>query len=56
MPTPAEKQHFLTSVVDYFIHPSLRTDSDMFYRVRILIAAMLTFPAVTLSAFLAVPL
>ncbi len=56
MQSNAEKQNFLTAVVDYFIHPSLRTDSDMFYRVRILIAAMLTFPAVTLTAFLAVPL
>ncbi len=56
MQTDVEKQHLLTSVVDYFIHPSLRCDSDMFYRVRILIAAMLTFPMVTFSAFVSVPL
>lgn len=51
-----EKHHLLAVMVEYFIHPQLRADPDMFYRVRILIAAMLSFALTTLIAFLAVPL
>lgn len=49
-------QYFLISLVDYFVHPSLRADTDMFHRTRILIETMLVFPAVTLTSFLVVPL
>jgi diguanylate cyclase (GGDEF)-like protein len=56
MQNPVEKQHLLAIIVDYFIHPRLRADSDMFYRARILIAAILAFLVVCLSSFLAVPL
>ncbi|WP_153011276.1 GGDEF domain-containing protein [Sterolibacterium denitrificans] len=44
----------LSLVVDYFIHPSYRLDSDTFFRGRILIAAMLVFVIVSASAYLAV--
>lgn len=56
MKSTTDKQRFLIALVDYFIHPSLRVDSDMFHRARILIATILIFPVVSLSAFLAVPL
>lgn len=56
MKNTADKQHFLIALVDYFIHQSLRADSDMFHRARILIATMLVFPLVTLTSFLVVPL
>ena len=56
MQDSAEKHHLLAVMVEYFIHPQLRSDPDMFYRVRILIAAMLSFALTTLIAFLAVPL
>lgn len=44
----------LSLVVDYFIHPSYRLDSDIFFRGRILIAAMLVFVIAPASAYLAV--
>lgn len=50
------KQYFLISLVDYFIHSSLRADTDMFHRARILTETMLIFPVVTLTSFLVVPL
>ncbi len=56
MQDSVEKQHLLAVIVDYFVHPRLRADSDVFYRTRILIAAMLSFVAVCLAAFLVVPL
>jgi diguanylate cyclase (GGDEF)-like protein len=50
------KPPVLAAIVDYFVHPSLRNDSDSYTRARILIGAMLIFPLVTLSAFIAVPM
>ncbi len=41
-------------VVDHFVHPSFRTDSDTFFRGRILIAAMLSFVAVTVISYVMV--
>lgn len=44
----------LSRGVDYFIHPSYRLDSDVFFRGRVLIASMLIFVLVTTVAYLAV--
>ena len=49
-----EGKSLISRVVDYFIHPSYRLDSDIFFRGRVLIAAMLVFVLVTSSAYLAV--
>ncbi len=49
-------ENIATAILDSFMHPSLRTDADNFFRVRILIAAMLSFTAVALGAFLIVML
>ncbi len=48
------KRSLLSIVVDHFVHPSFRVDSDTFFRGRILIAAMLTFVAVTFLSYVAV--
>lgn len=53
---PNEYRSLLPAIVNYFIHPNLRNDSDVFHRVRILIAAMMIFPMVTLTALLVVPI
>ncbi len=55
MQPATEKSSILPAVINYFIHPSLRNDADIFHRVRILIATMLIFPMVTLTSFLIVP-
>lgn len=44
----------MSRVVDYFVHPSYRLDSDIFFRGRILIAAMLVFVTVTTTSYLSV--
>lgn len=43
----------LSLVVDYFIHPSYRIDSDIFFRGRILITAMLAFSSVIALTYVA---
>lgn len=48
------KRSLMSRVVDIFIHPRFRVDSDTFFRGRILIAAMLIFVAVTAAAYAAV--
>src|ERR1035437_6101355 len=47
-------KQYIPAIVEYFIHPSLRTDPDRYYRARILIAAMLSFSVLSLTAFVAV--
>ena len=56
MQAKTENRSLLPAIVNYFIHPDLRNDSDVYHRVRILIAAMMVFPIVTLTAMLVVPL
>lgn len=56
MQAKTENRSLLPTIVNYFIHPDLRNDSDVYHRVRILIAAMMVFPIVTLTAMLVVPL
>lgn len=51
-----DSRPFLILLVEYFVHPQLRNDNDVFHRARILIAAMLTFCCVTSIAFIIVPL
>lgn len=46
-------QKKLRPVLDYFVHASLRDDSDRYYRARILIAAMLSFSVLVLTAYAA---
>jgi signal transduction histidine kinase/DNA-binding response OmpR family regulator len=44
----------LSDIVDYFIHPSLRANSDQLYRARILIGTMMTFTVASAFPFLMV--
>ena len=54
MPDKDTQKSLLSIVVDRFVHPSFRSDSDTFFRGRILIASMLAFVAVTVCAYVAV--
>jgi diguanylate cyclase (GGDEF)-like protein len=47
-------KNFTVALVDYFVHPSLRVDSDTFLRGRILIGSMLAFAVAGISAFILV--
>lgn len=47
----SSRENYLTAILDYFTHPSLRTDSDQYYRARILIGALLIFSMVPPIAF-----
>ncbi len=42
----------LARLVDFFIHPELRTDPDQFYRARLLTAAMLAMTALPLFTWI----
>lgn len=44
-------QQTFRAIEDYFVHSSLRTDKDKYYRARILIAVMLTFSTLILIAY-----
>ena len=48
------QRSLLSRVVDGYVHPSFRVDSDTFFRGRILIAAMLIFVTVSALAYAAV--
>ncbi len=48
------RRNIATAILDYFVHASLRTDSDKINRARILVATMLTFPIVSLTAYIIV--
>lgn len=54
MPAQEARKSLLALLVDQFVHPRLRVDTDIYFRARILIAAMLSFCLVTSTAFIAV--
>jgi diguanylate cyclase (GGDEF)-like protein len=50
----AQLGHGVAHLIDHFVHPSFRVDSDVYFRGRILIAVMLVFAVVMMSAYVVV--